>query len=630
MALATLEDKNRIESELGWDQRKPADTLYQLLDDVRKRCGDRNALSFQLLSEPNSKSETLTWSEMHDRVVQAANLFCSLGIGENDVVALLLPNSTETAIALLAAEIAGIACPINPLIGADQIARILQASNARVLVALKPFPKTDLAQLASEAANQCPEIRHVLEIDLGRHLAPPKSWIIPLVRPKSPPYRSAAVQDFNQAIARQRSDGLDFEDSGPDRVGAMFHTGGTTGMPKLTRHRYGGMIYNGWVSAVVGLSSEDVIACPLPLFHVFAAYPLLMSAVASGCHIVLPTPAGYRGDGVFDNFWKLVERWKITFIAMVPTAAAALMQRPVNADISSLKRAFCGSAPMPLELYRRFESTAGVEILEGYGLTEITCIASVNPMEGERKVGSVGIPIPYTDIRILDCDESGQILREFPTGEVGEICISSPGVWPGNTYTDPDRNTGLIADGKWLRTGDLGRIDDDGYLWITGRAKDLIIRGGHNVDPAILEEAMAEHGAVAFAGAVGQPDPRLGELPCIYVELTDGSTASDQELLDFATAHIADRLAVPAHVEVMDSLPKTAVGKVFKPSLRKRAINRVLTARLLDEGGIAALTDIIEDPARGLVVRLEAPPDADRDRISEVVNQYTVQWEFEN
>ena len=141
---------------------------------------------------------------------------------------------------------------------------------------------------------------------------------------------------------------------------------------------------------------------------------------------------------------------------------------------------------------------------------------------------------------------------------------------------------------------------------------------------------MAEHGAVAFAGAVGQPDARLGEVPCVYVELTGGSTASDQELLDFARAKITDRLAVPAHVEVLESLPKTAVGKVFKPDLRKLAIERVLSARLRDEGGDAGLAGIIEDPARGLVVRLRAASGADRDRVGDIMNQYPVQWEFED
>ncbi len=230
------------------------------------------------------------------------------------------------------------------------------------------------------------------------------------------------------------------------------------------------MIYNGWVGDTLLFQPEDVVICPLPLFHVFATEVVLMSMIASGGHVVLPTPAGYRGDGVFDNFWKLIERWKVTFIITVPTAISALMQRPVDADVSSVKQAFSGSAPLPVELYNRFENASGVEIIEGYGLTEATCLVSCNPIGGTKKIGSVGIPFPYTDVRILKHDNG--TVRECVTDEVGEICIDSPGVFPGSTYTELDKNRDLFHHEVYLRTGDLGRIDADGYLWITGRAKD--------------------------------------------------------------------------------------------------------------------------------------------------------------
>ena len=242
------------------------------------------------------------------------------------------------------------------------------------------------------------------------------------------------------------------------------------------------MIYNGWIGHTLLFTEEDNIMCPLPLFHVFAVHVIMMAAIASGAHVVFPTPQGYRGDGVFDNFWKLIERWKITFIITVPTAVSALMQREVDADISSVKTAFSGSAPMPMELFKRFEGASGVTIVEGYGLTEATCLVSCNPPSGEKKVGSVGIPFPYTDVRIVKQTNDGAL--ECSVDEVGEICVSNPGVFAGNTYTEADKNVDLYYQDSYLRTGDLGRTDADGYLWITGRAKDLIIRGGHNIDPA--------------------------------------------------------------------------------------------------------------------------------------------------
>jgi acyl-CoA synthetase (AMP-forming)/AMP-acid ligase II len=225
--------------------------------------------------------------------------------------------------------------------------------------------------------------------------------------------------------------------------------------------------------------------------------------------VVFPTPAGYRGDGVFDNIWKLIERWRVTFLVGVPTAIAAMMQRPVNADVSSLEYTFSGSAPLPVELFNRYQNATGVKILEGYGMSEATCLISGNPPIGERKIGSVGMPFPYTDVRICMCNDDGSVLKDCEVNEIGEICVYNPGVNIGETYVEQAKNIGLFVDEKYMRTGDLGRLDENGYLWITGRAKDLIIRGGHNIDPAIIEEALAAHPDVAMAGAIGQPDASM-------------------------------------------------------------------------------------------------------------------------
>ncbi|RMH45093.1 MAG: acyl-CoA synthetase [Alphaproteobacteria bacterium] len=625
---ATIADKRAIEEAGPWSERAPARTLYELLTATRNAYPDNPAISFQLLSGPKDPAVTLSWSELHAQVTQTANLLRGLGVGEGDVVAYLLPNAIETAVVLLGGAVAGIVNPINPLLEVDQIAAILRETGAKVLVTLKAFPKTDLPQKAARAIEQAPNVKTVLEVDLNRYLTPPKSWIVPLIRPKNPAAHGAEVMNFNKARAAQRADALDFPDAEADRVAAYFHTGGTTGMPKVAQHRYSGMIYNGWLGHEILFSADDNIICPLPLFHVFAAYPVLMSSVASGAHVVFPTPQGYRGEGVFDNFWKLVERWKINFIITVPTAISMLMQRPVDADVSSLKVAFSGSAPLPVELFHRFEQATGVNIVEGYGLTEATCLVSCNPPAGEKKIGSVGLPFPYTDVRILDCNADGSIKREMDVDEVGEICVLNPGVWPGHTYTDPEKNVGLFAGGTHLRTGDLGRIDADGYLWITGRAKDLIIRGGHNIDPAIIEEALAGHEAVAFAGAIGQPDAHAGEVPAAYVELVAGATVTADELLEFARANIPERAAVPKHLEIMDELPKTAVGKVFKPALRRMAIARVYNAALADAGLDAEVVEVVEDKRRGLVARVRAGAGVDRDAVTKVLGAYTRPWEW--
>ena len=623
---ASIEDRNAIEAEKPWQERDVPATMYQFLSNVAERHGDRPAVSYQITSGPDDKAETLTWRALRARAIQAANMFRALGIGEDDVVAYILPNANETIITLLGGSIAGIVNPINPLLDAEQIASILRETGAKVVVTLKSFPKTDVAQKVARALEDAPDVETVLEVDLNRYLTPPKSWIVPLIRPKNPVSHKAKVLDFWKEMAKYPADALTFDDSAGDRVGAYFHTGGTTGMPKVAQHRYSGMVYNGWLGARLLFTHEDTLICPLPLFHVFAVQVVLMAAVASGAHVVFPTPQGYRGEGVFDNFWKLVERWKVTFVITVPTAIAALMQRPVDADVSTLKVAFSGSAPLPVELYNRFEEATGVTIVEGYGLTEATCLVSCNPPEGEKKIGSVGIPFPYTHVRILDCDPEGNVKKECGVDEVGEICVHNPGVWSGHTYTEEEKNRGLFAEGKYLRTGDLGRIDADGYLWITGRAKDLIIRGGHNIDPAEIEEALAGHPAVAFVGAIGQPDAFAGELPCAYVELVDGAEASVDELMEFAREHVHERAAIPKYIEILDELPKTAVGKVFKPDLRKRAITRVYNAALEEAGLPVRVAEVIDSKKRGLVALLERTGEASEVDVEKVLGEFTRPW----
>ncbi len=625
-SFSNLADIRAIEAEAPYAALDLPHTMYEFLTRAKTAHGDRPAISFQLQSGPKDRAETLTWAALHGKVTQAANLFRGLGIGPQDVVAYILPNAMETAVVLLAGAVAGIVNPINPLLEPDQIAAILRETGAKVVVTLRAFPKTELPQRVAKAVSMAPNVTTVLEVDLARYLTFPQSWIVNLIRPSNPSPHSAKVLTHNAECARQRADALDFPDDPADRVAAYFHTGGTTGMPKVAQHRASGMIYNGWIGAKLLFRNTDTVLCPLPLFHVFAAYPVLMSMIASGGHVVFPTPAGYRGEGVFDNLWKLIERWQVTYLITVPTALSALLQRPVNANIDTLRSAFSGSSPLPVELFNRFEKTTGVQIVEGYGLTEATCLVSVNPPEGAKKIGSVGIPFPHTKVRILMA--VGAAWRDCALDEVGEICVSNPGVYPGHTYTEADKNKSLFADGTYLRTGDLGRLDADGYLFITGRAKDLIIRGGHNIDPAVIEEALMGNPAVAFVGAIGQPDAHAGELPCAYVELVKGATLDAAALTAYAHNHITERAAVPKHIEVLAELPKTAIGKVFKPELRRLAITRVLNAALAEAGLAAQIQSVVEDRKRGLVALIVRQGPVDDAVVATTLGQFAIAWDW--
>lgn len=627
MAFITADDVRAIEAEGPYEGRGMPRTMHRFLSRTAAAHGSRPATSFQLTSGPADRAETLTWAQLLDRVTQAANLFRSLGVGPSDVVAFVMPNCNETAVALLGGAVAGIVQPVNPLLEPNQIAAILRETKARVVVTLDAFVKTDVPQKVAKALENVPDVQTVLTVDLARYLPWHKRQIVNLfLRPKLTPRHGRRTLDFNAELDRQPTR-LAFDDPEEDRAAAYFHTGGTTGMPKVAQHRVSGMVYNGWVGKTLLFKETDTVICPLPLFHVFAAYPIMMSMVASGAHAVFPTPAGFRGEGVFDNFWGLIERWGVTYMIGVPTALSALMQRPVNARIGSLRGAFSGSAPLPVELYERFRKATGVEVVEGYGLTEATCLVSCNPPDGVRKIGSVGLRFPYTGVRILLSRADG-VFVDCGTDEVGEICISSPGVWPGMTYIEADKNRELFADGVWLRTGDLGRMDADGYLWITGRAKDLIIRGGHNIDPALIEEAMMAHPDVAFAGAIGQPDSHAGEVPAVYVELVKDARAKVADLAAFAGEKITERAAVPRHVEILPELPKTAVGKVFKPDLRRLAIARVYDADLKAAGVAAEVAEVVEDKKRGLVARLRRTGAVDDAAVQAAIGMHVRPWEW--
>ena len=218
--------------------------------------------------------------------------------------------------------------------------------------------------------------------------------------------------------------------------------------------------------------------------------------------------------------------------------------------------------------------------------------------------------------------------KEMGVDEIGEVCVDNHGVYAGNTYTEAEKNQNLYHFDTYLRTGDLGRIDEDGYLWITGRAKDLIIRGGHNIDPAEIEEALAGHDAVAMVGAIGQPDAHSGELPCAYVELVQGASVSVDELMEYAKANIHERAAFPKYIEVLDELPKTAVGKVFKPDLRKSAITRIYDKALSDAGLAVRVAEVQDNKKQGLLAMLTPVEGVSDAQVTDVLGSFTRPWQW--
>jgi fatty-acyl-CoA synthase len=347
-----------------------------------------------------------------------------------------------------------------------------------------------------------------------------------------------------------------------------------------------------------------------------------------GAAVVLGTPQGYRGPGVFDHFWEIVEYFRICYFAGVPTIFAALLSKPIGKnDISSLVNGLCGGAPMPVELFRDFEKATGLPILEGYGLTESACTASANPTSGERRVGSIGYRLPYQKMQAARLADNGKYLGRAEVDEVGAILIHGPNVFAGYLDEMHNRTAWVEIDGeRWLNTGDLGREDADQYFWLTGRKKELIIRGGHNIDPKQIEEAIQAHPAVSLVAAIGSPDAHAGEVPVAYVQLIPGAHADAAELLDFATQYIAERPAVPKRIEIVDTLPLTAVGKIAKPALQMLEIARVIRCEATDAGIGEISVEVTQDRRRGLVARIQARDR--REQLAIALGRYTFNFEW--
>jgi fatty-acyl-CoA synthase len=571
-------------------------STYELFQRGAALFGDAPALTF--IPDATDICSVRTWSfrGLLAQVTQAANLFHAAGIGVSDVVAYALPNGPETHFALWGAEAAGIALAINPALSGDQVAELLRAANARVLVIATPRDPADLLHALLPCLGACPSLEHVFTV--GDGIAP----VLPGI----------SVADFGKAMARQPGDRLSSgRGIAADDFSSLFCTGGTTGAPKIARRTHGNEIADAamTVHALNGHAGPGRnFFCGLPLFHVNAAMVTGLVPWLAGSHVVLGPPAGYRDKALMANFWNVVEAHRISVFSGVPTIFGALLQVPTgDRDLSSLDFAVCGAAPMPVELFRKFEKTTGIRILEAYGLTETACISTLNPIDGDRRIGSIGLPLAGQPMRTVVLDESGNYLRDAETDEIGVVAISGPNVFAG--YENAEHNVGLWidrGDGRaWLNTGDLGRRDANGYYWLTGRKKQLIIRGGHNIDPATIEEPLHRHPDVALAAAVGRPCAHAGEVPVAYVQLRPGAQTGEAELLAFAAETIGERAAVPKAVRIVAQIPVTAVGKIFKPALAVREIEDVVRGEAKAAGVAVAAVAVKSDGRRGMVAKVQ-------------------------
>ena len=552
MAIATLADVEALERK-PLAQYRSATNVFELLAQVAETHPDKLAMRYLATPSDDAPTRDISYREFKQRIIQAANLFRQLGVGEGDAVSMLLPILPETFFALFGAQAAGIANPINFLLEPEHLAGLLREANCRVL--LGPDPSV------------FPGIWD--KIEAVRQAVPTLSTVIRVGGPAERPEIDAL--HFETELDKQPGDALGFTRSvAGDDVAALFHTGGTTSLPKLARHTHRGLIVQSWTnSEIMRVGADELYFNGLPPFHVGGATCTGLGPFSEGATVVLLTAAGYRHPQVMSNFWALVDRFRPTVIGMVPTSWGVVLNLPSDGhDLSSVKLAASGAAALPVEVAKALEQKLPAPLIEGWGMTELHGFGSMNPSAGDSRVGSVGFRTPFTEIVVAHV-ASGRIAKLCPPGEIGKVLVRGLQLFGG--YVNPAHNRDAWIEplpgetvpdwspgGRWFDTGDLGRFDAEGYLWLTGRAKDMIIRGGHNIDPLAIEEVLHGHPAVEIAAAVGRPDAHTGEMPVVFVQLKAGAQAEPGELHDFARAHISERAATPAEVVIVPAMPLTA------------------------------------------------------------------------
>ncbi|MEQ9643549.1 MAG: acyl-CoA synthetase [Alphaproteobacteria bacterium] len=603
-SITTLADVEALE-QTPWEQRFTHDNVYDALKATAAQHANKVAVYELDSGQASDEPIATTYADFMRQVHQCANLFTSLGVGSTDVVSTLLPILPDSYAIMWGAEIAGIGNPINPFLEIEQLEGILRAAGTKVLVGCHPSVSPNAWPKIEELRKRLPGLKAVVQV-------------------RGPAPDDASVLHYPACLEGQPGDrlvsGRTFK---PTDVAAYFHTGGTTGTPKLAQHTHIGQVMQAWtLSLGLDPGADGIGLIGIPLFHVGGALCGGMRTFLNGQTLVTLGPEGFRNPAAVRDFLLNAQRFKCTSLGAVPTIWSAALTLPTDGiDLSTVKNGFVGGSTLSVEVANAVERKFGIKLCEGWGMTEVHGFASMNPSQGVRKIGSVGIRLPYTAIRVARRNDDGSA-TDCAVDEIGSVLIRGPQVFAG--YLDPAHNQTAYVDGDWLDTGDLGRFDADGYIWLTGRAKDLIIRGGHNIDPAVVEEAMYQHPAVGLAAAVGRPDKRLGEMPVAYVQPKPDKTIDLEELGAFVRERVTERAANPAELFEIAEMPVTGVGKIFKPALRLDAARRTFERELSD---LDAKVEVVANKVHGALATIRVRDEGDAATARDRLNGYAFHYE---
>jgi len=559
-----MNDSNAPMAERPWlaayDAGVPADIdvpdepLHAALSAAATRYPRRTAIRFF--------GRSLSYAELDVLANRFANVLLALGVQQGDRVALLLPNCPQMVVAYYGGLRAGaVMVPTSPLYVESELEHQLADAGASVVVCL-----SSLFGKVQAVRPRLPALQRVIVTSIKDFFPTRLRLLFSLTRERRDGHRVSLPGDgrtywLMRLLSRARSSDQNVEVNADD-LALLQYTGGTTGVAKGAMLTHRNLVANTLQvrACFVNLanpSGPDIVMGVLPLFHIYAMTTVMNFSIRGGGTMVL------QPRFIVDDVLKAIQRERPHLFPGVPTMYMAINHAPhlSRYNLRSLKGAISGAAPLPREVQARFEQLTGARLIEGYGLTEASPVTHCVPFAAEHRVGTIGVPVPSTEAAIFD-QETGT--RRLAPGEVGELAVRGPQVMRGY-WNRPDETAQVLRDG-WLFTGDLARVEPDGYFSIVDRKKDMIITGGMNVYPRDVEEPLYQHPKVREAVAVGVPDPRWGEAVKVYLVLRDGETATEQEILDYCHARMA-RYKVPKYVEFRRELPKSLVGKVLRRQL---------------------------------------------------------------
>lgn len=531
--------------------------MPDFLEASAQRFPDHMALVFQGYS--------LSFREMNQMILRFARALHEFGIRKGDRVAILLPNMIPCVICYYAAlKIGAVVVMNNPLYSDRELEHQFNDSEANILITLDLLANR-MIDLRSKT-----RIEKIIYTSIGDYLPFPKNLLFPLVAKRK--NLAAAVKPAEEvyswkSVVAAHSPDPPSVTLGFDEIAMLQYTGGTTGVSKgvmLTHANLSKQVQQAGAWFPQFEKGKEIVLGALPYFHVFGMSASMNFAVYMGWgQILIPKPQP-------EPLLEAIRKFKPTFAPLVPTMYIGMLNHPDihKTDMTSIKGCFSGSAPLPVEVIRDFEAKTGAIIVEGFGLTETTPVTHINPFGGKRKVGSVGLPVSDTECRISALEDWQ---TEIPVGESGELLIKGPQVMKGY-WNKPDETKDVLTEG-WLHTGDIAKMDEEGYFYIVDRKKDMVISGGYNVYPREVDEVFYDHPKVLEACAIGIPHPTRGEAVKVFVVLKEGETATVEEL----TAHCQTRLAkykLPTEVEFRTELPKSTVGKILRKELKAQEMQK--------------------------------------------------------